>query len=142
MSTPDDGLPASVWADAEAEFQRVIQKHQQFAVQTFTATSKDKMVSATVDNTGMLVGLKLRGAKFRRLSGKALCARILEVVQQAQQDVSRARSAAVEGMLPALGTGLGELVTGAGEQAVPFAERLERLFRDTATDQERSGNPG
>ena len=56
---------------------------------TATATSTDRVLSATVDARGGLTDLKVTGQSWRELAPKELCSRIVDVVAQAQQDVQR-----------------------------------------------------
>ncbi|SDH38475.1 YbaB/EbfC family nucleoid-associated protein [Agrococcus jejuensis] len=54
---------------------------------TATATSKDRVLSATVDAQGVLTELKITGQSWRELAPKELCSKIVAIVAQAQQDV-------------------------------------------------------
>ncbi|MFC7432204.1 MULTISPECIES: YbaB/EbfC family nucleoid-associated protein [unclassified Agrococcus] len=65
---------------------------------TATATSKDRVLSATVDARGVLTDLRLTGQSWRELAPKELCSKIVAIVAQAQQEVQeRGRALLGEG---------------------------------------------
>ncbi|GAA0239542.1 YbaB/EbfC family nucleoid-associated protein [Cryptosporangium japonicum] len=67
-----------------------------------SASSKDKMIEATVNAQGRLIGLKFRGDRYRDLAPGELANKIVEVVGQAQTDASKAATAAFAGLLPGI----------------------------------------
>ncbi len=87
-------------ADLRAEQARIQAASAHMASLTGSATSKDRMVTATVDSQGRLVDLKLAGARYRQLAPAELTSRIVETVRAAQEDASRASADALSGLLP------------------------------------------
>ena len=67
---------------------------------TATATSKDRVLSATVDAHGVLTDLRITGQSWRELAPKELCSRIVALVSQAQQDVQQRGQALLSGLAP------------------------------------------
>ncbi|TPW76681.1 YbaB/EbfC family nucleoid-associated protein [Schumannella sp. 10F1B-5-1] len=65
---------------------------------TATATSKDRVLSATVDARGVLTDLKITGQSWRELAPKELSSKIVAIVAQAQQEVQeRGRALLADG---------------------------------------------
>ncbi|WP_295831846.1 YbaB/EbfC family nucleoid-associated protein [uncultured Microbacterium sp.] len=80
--------------DIERMLTEVRQSHADLAARaadiealTATATSKDRVLSATVDARGELTDLRITGQSWRELAPKELCAKIVAVVAQAQREV-------------------------------------------------------
>ncbi|MFF0911978.1 YbaB/EbfC family nucleoid-associated protein [Microbacterium enclense] len=80
--------------DIEQMMSEVRQTHADLAARaadidalTATATSKDRVLSATVDARGVLTDLKITGQSWRELAPKELCTKIVAVVAQAQREV-------------------------------------------------------
>jgi DNA-binding protein YbaB len=96
-------------ADLRAEQERIKEASDRMAKVTGSATSKDRMISATVDSQGRLVALKLAGTRYRQLSPKELTSRIVEIVRSAQDDSARAGMTMMRELMPA---GLGVPVDG------------------------------
>jgi hypothetical protein len=68
---------------------------------TATATSKDRMLKATVDAQGKLTELAFNGKRWRELAPKELGAKIVEVVADAQRQAALATSELMAGLVPA-----------------------------------------
>jgi hypothetical protein len=68
---------------------------------TASATTKDRTIKATVDGQGRLVELDLKGQKWREMAPKELCAKIVEVVAEAQQQASGTVIELMSGLVPA-----------------------------------------
>lgn len=68
---------------------------------TASATTKDRTVKATVDGQGRLVELAIQGQKWREMAPKELCAKIVEVVTEAQLQASAASVGLMAGLVPA-----------------------------------------
>ncbi|PNW10764.1 hypothetical protein C1632_03160 [Microbacterium testaceum] len=91
--------------DIEQMMTEVRQTHADLAARaadvdalTATATSKDRVLSATVDARGVLTDLRMTGQSWRELAPKELCAKIVAVVAQAQREVQeRGRLLLAEG---------------------------------------------
>jgi DNA-binding protein YbaB len=75
---------------------------------TATATSKDRMLKATVDGQGRLTELAFNGKRWREMAPKELGAKIVEVVADAQRGAAEATSELMGGLVPA-GVNLEEL---------------------------------
>lgn len=75
---------------------------------TATATSKDRMLKATVDGQGRLTELAFNGTRWREMAPKELGAKIVEVVADAQRGAAEATSELMGGLVPA-GVDLEEL---------------------------------
>jgi DNA-binding protein YbaB len=100
MSNPPDFDLEHAIADLRAEQARIRAATDHMAKLTGSATSKDRMVTATVDGQGRLVGLKLTGTNYRRLAPAELTSRIVDTVRAAQDDAARASASALAGLLP------------------------------------------
>jgi DNA-binding protein YbaB len=96
-------------AELRAEQARIRDAGKQMMSVTGTSTSRDKMVTATVDSRGRLVDLKLKGTRYRQLAPAELTARVVETVRAAQEDAARESASRLAGLLPA---GLGLPVDG------------------------------
>ena len=68
---------------------------------TATATSKDRMLTATVDGQGKLTELAFNGKRWREMAPKELGAKIVEVVGQAQEQAALKTSELMGGLVPA-----------------------------------------
>src|SRR5262245_45453526 len=77
---------------------------------TASATSKDRMLKATVDGQGRLTELAFNGTRWREMAPKELGAKIVEVVADAQRGAAAATSELMGGLVPA-GMDLEELRT-------------------------------
>lgn len=66
-----------------------------------TTTSKDRLISATVDAQGVISGLKLTGQSWREMSAKELTSKIIDVVTQAQEDARQRSAELLAGLSPA-----------------------------------------
>lgn len=65
-----------------------------------TATSKDRLVEATVDGQGRLTGVKITSRRFRELAPAELSARITETVRAAQEQQADKTMAALMRFAP------------------------------------------
>ncbi|GAB1515277.1 YbaB/EbfC family nucleoid-associated protein [Actinophytocola sp. KF-1] len=68
---------------------------------TATATSKDRMLKATVDGQGKLTELAFNGTRWREMAPKELGAKIVEVVGQAQEQAALRTAELMGGLVPA-----------------------------------------
>ena len=108
---------------------------------TGSSTSKDKMVTATVDSQGRLVGLTLKGTRYRQLAPAELTSRIVETVRAAQELAARESASMLAGLLPA---GLGMPLDGNFDLDAMFDAAVnaaaEPLFaKETAPEKGESG---
>jgi DNA-binding protein YbaB len=67
---------------------------------TASATSKDRMLTATVDAQGKLTDLAFNGKRWREMAPKELGAKIVEVVADAQQQAALRTSELMAGLVP------------------------------------------
>jgi DNA-binding protein YbaB len=67
---------------------------------TATATSKDRVLTATVDGQGKLTELAFNGKRWREMAPKELGAKIVEVVAEAQEQAARKTSELMGGLVP------------------------------------------
>lgn len=128
MSTPMhdqlDAMMATLREDRE-KFDQAIVRAEEI---TETATSKNRMVRATVDARGRLTALELKGRRWRELAPTELCTRIVETVRDAQ-DAAAARSAELmTGLLP---SGLDAMLNGSPPD---FESMLTDVLKDFAED--------
>jgi hypothetical protein len=107
-SNPLTDLDAAL-AGLRAEQTRIRAASDQMNAVTGSATSKDRMISATVDHQGRLVDLKLKGTRYRQLAPAELTAHIVETVRAAQDSAARTSAETLAGLLP---PGLGLPVDG------------------------------
>lgn len=109
MSEPMEFDMQQAIAELRAEQVRIQAAGERMTKVTGTATSKDRMVTATVDSRGRLTDLKLTGTRYRQLAAAELCSRIVATVREAQEDAAREAASALTGLLP---PGLGMPVDG------------------------------
>ncbi|MFB9835386.1 YbaB/EbfC family nucleoid-associated protein [Actinoallomurus acaciae] len=109
MSEPMEFDMQQAIAELRAEQVRIQAAGERMTKVTGTATSKDRMVTATVDGQGRLTGLRLAGTRYRGLAPAELCTRIVSTVRAAQEDAARETASALTGLLP---PGLGVPVDG------------------------------
>ncbi|GLY74843.1 YbaB/EbfC family nucleoid-associated protein [Actinoallomurus iriomotensis] len=109
MSNPPEYDMGQAIAELRAEQARIQAAGEHMASVTGSASSADRMVSATVDSQGRLVELKLAGTRYRRLAPAELCTRIVATVRAAQENAAREAATALSGLLP---PGLGLPVDG------------------------------
>jgi DNA-binding protein YbaB len=100
MSDADEFDLEHAMADLRAEQARIMAATDQLTKLTGSATSKDRVITATVDGQGRLLELKLTGTNYRRLAPAELTARIADTVRAAQDDAARASASALAGLLP------------------------------------------
>lgn len=65
---------------------KLVDSMQEMRAVTASATTKDRMMRATVDSRGRLTELVLRGNRWRELAPTEFAARLVEVVSQAQEN--------------------------------------------------------
>ncbi|MFC4852602.1 YbaB/EbfC family nucleoid-associated protein [Actinophytocola glycyrrhizae] len=73
-----------------------------------SATTKDRLVRATVDGQGRLTELAFKGQRWREMAPKELCAKIVEVVADAQGKAAASVQELMTGLIPD-GVDLGRL---------------------------------
>lgn len=124
-------------ADLRVEQARIKEAGERMASVTGSATSTDRMVTATVDQGGRLTDLKLVGTRYRQLAPAELAGRIIETVRAAQEDAARESAERLAGLLP---PGLGLPADGdfdleaMFDAAVAAAEALGPVERERTQD--------
>ncbi|MGH3380328.1 MAG: YbaB/EbfC family nucleoid-associated protein [Actinoallomurus sp.] len=137
---PLNDLDAAL-AGLRAEQTRIRAASDQMNAVTGSSTSKDRMISATVDSRGRLVDLKLKGTRYRQLAPAELTARIAETVREAQDSAARTSAETLAGLLPP-GLGLpvdGEFDLDAMFEAAVGAANLP-MFDDKKSGGEKERN--
>lgn len=92
---------------------------------TATASSKDRMLKATVDGQGTLTELEFNGKRWREMPPKELGAKIVEVVADAQRQAALKTSELMSGLVPS-GFDLDQLRT--------VGPDMESMIDDAITD--------
>jgi|tagenome__1003787_1003787.scaffolds.fasta_scaffold20858230_2 hypothetical protein len=126
-------------ADLRAEQARIQAATDHMTALSGSATSKDRMVTATVDSRGRLTDLKLSGTRYRQLAPTELTTRIVDTVRAAQEDAARAASGALAGLLP---DGLGVPVDGEFDMEAMFEAAISAARATAATDTETGPEGG
>ena len=101
MSTPLQERMESTLAELRAQQQKIRDFGASMAAQTTALTSKNRMVSATVDSRGTLTELAFKGSRWRNLAPAELAALIVETVARAQETASKQAMKAAAGLMPA-----------------------------------------
>ncbi len=138
MPTPMQGDLEAALAELRAGTARIREASDRMHAVTGTATTKDRMVSATVDSQGKLVDLTLKGTRYRQMAPAELTARIVETVREAQEQAARDSAEMLSGLLP---PGLGMPVGGDFDldemfEAAVSAAELPIFDRKTAGSEE------
>jgi DNA-binding protein YbaB len=101
MSAPlYDGMTSAL-SELRAQQEKIAGAVDRLQAVTATESTKDKMVTATVDGQGKLVELSFRGRRWRDLAPKELAAKIVEVVADAQGKASAATAGLMSDLVPA-----------------------------------------
>ncbi|TPW77906.1 YbaB/EbfC family nucleoid-associated protein [Schumannella soli] len=87
-------------AEARETHAQLAERAAEAEALTATATSKDRVLSATVDARGILTDLKITGQSWRELAPKELCSKIVDIVAQAQHDVQERGKQLFDGVGP------------------------------------------
>jgi DNA-binding protein YbaB len=129
--------PRTAMADLRAEQARIQAATERMTSVSGSASSKDKMVTATVDGQGRLVELKLAGTRYRQLAAGELTARIVATVRSAQEEAARATASVLSGLLPA---GLGMPVDGELDLKAMFDAAVASMAQDGPADPRQAGD--
>jgi DNA-binding protein YbaB len=100
MSTPLRNQVESALADLRAKQEQLREFGSAMAAQKTEVTSKNRMVSATVDSYGRLVDLAIKGSRYRTLAPAELAKVIVETVAKAQEKASKQTMAAAAEAVP------------------------------------------
>ncbi|MDN3358994.1 YbaB/EbfC family nucleoid-associated protein [Actinomadura sp. DC4] len=120
-------------ASLRAEQTRIQAATDRMTAVTGSSSSKDRMVTATVDGQGRLVELKLTGTRYRQLAPVELAARIARTVRSAQDDAARTAATALAELLPA---GLGLPIDGGLDLGAMFDTAVSAMASDGAPEGE------
>jgi DNA-binding protein YbaB len=123
-------------AELRAEQAKIQEAGERMNRLTGSASSADRMITATVDSQGRLVDLKLAGGRYRKLAPAELTGRIVETVRAAQENAARQASDAFAGLLP---PGLGMPVGGEFDLDAMFDAAVSAAL---ATEQTMDGANG
>jgi DNA-binding protein YbaB len=123
-------------AELRAEQAKIQEAGERMNRLTGSASSADRMITATVDSQGRLVDLKLAGGRYRKLAPAELTGRIVETVRAAQENAARQASDAFAGLLP---PGLGMPVGGEFDLDAMFDAAVSAAL---ATEQTTGGANG
>jgi DNA-binding protein YbaB len=97
---PDKWDAQAAIADLRAEHTRIQEVTDRMKSVTGSASSKDRMVTATVDGQGRLVDLTLAGNRYRQLAPGELASRIVATIRSAQDDAVRTTTGLLNEVLP------------------------------------------
>jgi DNA-binding protein YbaB len=139
MSNPSGFDLEHAIADLRAEQARIQAATDHMTSLTGSATSKDRMVTATVDSRGRLVDLTLAGTRYRRLAPAELTTRIVQTVREAQEDAARTTASALTGLLP---EGLGLPVDGEFDFEAMFDAAVTAARATAESTQEGTDSDG
>jgi DNA-binding protein YbaB len=131
MSNFFEGMDEAI-ANLKAQQARIGEASERMTKVTGSATSKDRMVTATVDSKGRLVDLKLKGTRYRQLAPAELTARIVETVREAQEQAASEAASTFAGLLP---PGLGIPIDGKFDLDAMFDEAVSVALRPMPTEE-------
>jgi DNA-binding protein YbaB len=101
MFAPLHNEMTSALSELRAQQEKIADAVGRLQEVTTTSSTKDNMVSATVDGQGKLVELSFRGRRWRDLAPKELAAKIVEVVTDAQGKAFAATAGVMSDLVPA-----------------------------------------
>ncbi|MBT0770185.1 YbaB/EbfC family nucleoid-associated protein [Kineosporia sp. J2-2] len=98
MSSPEELEQAA--AELREQRDLIGRAGAQVAAVTSTTTSRDRMITVTIDGQGQLTGLKLSGTRWQKLAAPDLCAKIVETARAAHEEATRKSMAAFMEFVP------------------------------------------
>jgi DNA-binding protein YbaB len=101
MFAPLHNEMTSALSELRAQQEKIADAVGRLQEVTTTSSTKDNMVSATVDGQGKLVELSFRGRRWRDLAPKELAAKIVEVVTDAQGKAFATTAGVMSDLVPA-----------------------------------------
>lgn len=127
MSSPLYNEMEAALQDLRAQQANIRQAQQRLEAETTTVTTKDRMLTATVDHRQRLTGLKFSADRYRNLAPAELANRIVEVVQQAQQEAGDKSVSIFADLAPTgFGPGIPDMINGVFD--------LDRMFDDAVQE--------
>ena len=100
MSAPLQDRMESALAELRAQHDKIREFGDAMAARKTEVTSKNRMISATVDSQGRLVDLRFKGNRYRNLAPTELSALVVETVTKAQATASNETMAAAAALVP------------------------------------------
>ncbi|MBY8851715.1 YbaB/EbfC family nucleoid-associated protein [Saccharothrix longispora] len=100
MSGPLHDEMSTALTDLRAQQDRITETLAQLGSVEATSTSEDRLLQATVDGQGRLTGLKFTGRRWRDLAPKELAAKLVEVVNRAQDQAAQQTASLMSGLMP------------------------------------------
>ena len=94
-----------------------------------TVVSKDRMVTVTVNGTGKLTALSIKGNRYRTMSSAELGNIVLETVNQALEKVAAETMATVNSLMPS-----GLATTGMGADGTVDVDELVKAAMEKIND--------
>jgi DNA-binding protein YbaB len=128
MYAPLHNEMTSALSELRAQQEKIADAVGQLQEVTTTSSTKDNMVSATVDGQGRLVEMSFRGRRWRDLAPKELAAKIVEVVTDAQGKAFAATAGVMSDLVPA-GMDIERLREVGPDLESMFAEAIEEARR-------------
>jgi hypothetical protein len=100
MSAPMRERLEAAFADLRAQRDKIVEFDAAMKTRRTVVTSKNRMVSATVDCRGKLVELSLKGNRYRSMAPAELAALVVETVATAQDKALKEALAAAAELMP------------------------------------------
>jgi DNA-binding protein YbaB len=141
MSAPLHNRFESALAELRGQQEKIRDFGAAMAARTTVVTSKNRMVAATVDSSGRLVGLAFKGNRYRSLPPAELSALVVETVVKAQQAASKEALAAAAGLIPA-GFGFPGLTGGEVDLDGMFDAAVRLAEQPVLADEAAGGDAG
>jgi DNA-binding protein YbaB len=143
--------PRGAFDNAMAELTRTQERlaalRETMAAKPYKATSKDGMVTVTLDQRGDIKDLKFNTAKFRRMAPAELSAALVEIINKARADGRAELAKAYKPFLPP-GLDLDQMMNGkvnvngildaARERSQSFMAQMESALPAAATPTRRA----
>jgi DNA-binding protein YbaB len=130
-SNPFQALLDEVQTQLDEALDRAGQAQEALTAVSGTATSKDRLVSATVDARGAVTELKFHTTRYRAMAPTELSALLLDTIAKAQQEVS-ARLEEVLGPIGPEDLEIDDVTSGRAD----LADMLEAFGRGTLPGQQ------
>jgi DNA-binding protein YbaB len=116
-------------AEATAELRRQQERLQEVRSRLeegkTKVTSKDGMITVTLDSRGSVASIAFNTAKFRRMAPAELGAALVQVIQQAQTQAQEQVMSAYRSLMPR-GLGLDDLMSGKSDFSKMFDDAVHR----------------
>ncbi|MFI0469574.1 YbaB/EbfC family nucleoid-associated protein [Saccharopolyspora sp. 5N102] len=146
MSSPLFNEMEAAMAELRAQQDKIREAQEQAQKETTSATSKDRMITVTVDHQQRLTAVKFDGTRYRSLAPAELANRIVELVREAQEDAAGKALAMFAQLAPTgLGSGITDVMGGdfdldrMFDEAVRQAREMDDLLPDERKDGEGHG---